>query len=76
MATIIRNVDEQGRMSGFTPADDDLEVGQFGDGLDGEEVTLDDGRTGTVTKVYGHIQTGPQGSGTSNYVGVEIELDE
>lgn len=71
--TIMRGVDEQGRCSGFRPTDDDLQVGPFGEGLENEVVELDDGRIGTVAKVYTHIQTGP--SGTSNYVAVDIEID-
>jgi hypothetical protein len=69
-----RQVDEQGRCSGFWPTDDELEIGPFGEGLQNEVVELDDGRIGTVAKVYSYIQTGQ--AGTSNYVAVDIEIDD
>ncbi len=71
--TVTCSVDENGRAIGF---EYDGEIESFGTGLEGEEVTLDDGRSGTVSKVYGHIQTGNPGSGTSNYVAVEVTVDE
>ncbi len=68
--TVYGQCDEHGRCYGFEA---DCDIGSFGDGLEGETVTLPDGSAGTVTKVYSYIQTG--GSGVSNYVDVAIDVD-
>lgn len=62
-------VDEQGRTTGFEYEGD---AGSFGCDLDGEEVTLDDGRTATVDEVYSHIQTAQW---ASNFVAVRLSVD-
>lgn len=73
MKIIDCTVDEHGRCYGFQPVDG--EAGSFGESLEvGQEVETDDGDTGYVSKVYGYIQTG--GSGTSNYVAVDIRVDD
>jgi hypothetical protein len=69
-------VDEHGRMIGFTLDDEDCpEIGPYGDGLSvGDSVICDDGEYGVIAKIYSYIQTGPPG--VSNYVAVDIDIDE
>lgn len=71
---ITLSVDAEGRCGGFSPTDEDVEVGAFGAGLENEVVELADGRIGTVEKVYRHIQTGQ--SGDSNFVAVDILIED
>lgn len=67
-------IDDVGRCYGFQIADESLEIEPFGSNLSvGDDVTLDDGGTGRIKEVYGRIHT--QGSGGSNYVCVDIDVD-
>jgi hypothetical protein len=71
MKTIVEcKVDQNGVPIGF---ESDVKIQGFGIGLEGQHVTLTDGRTGIVVKVYSHIQTR---QGESNWCAVDVETAE
>jgi hypothetical protein len=71
-------VDEHGRSCIVAVnGDEEAEVGGYGDGLTvGDEVEFSDGSVWTVDKVYSRIQTGNPGSGTANFVAVDLVQGE
>lgn len=72
-------VDEHGHSCIVTVnGDEEAQVGSYGEDLASEdEVELSDGSVWTVDKVYSHIQTGNPGSGTANFVAVDlVQRDE
>lgn len=72
-------VDEHGRSCIVAVnGDEEAQVGSYGEDLVLEdEVELSDGSVWTVDKVYSYIQTGNPGSGTANFVAVDlVQRDE